>query len=148
MMSQQSSISNIRFKLNKAEKICSQVQIDYLFKNSSSIFEFPIKLNWCLIDASNKFWLDVEGSANPPIMCIFATSKKFFKRAVKRNKSKRILRECYRLNNHNLKNSLITRDKKMMASWSYVCKLEPNYAQMDRSMQIIINKCLKIIENA
>ena len=137
-----------KFKLPKKEKLCSQIQIDYLFANSSSFFEFPIKFNWCIINEQNKFWLDKEGIQNPPIINIFATSKKYFKRAVKRNRCKRIMRECYRLNNHEFKQFLISKNKKVMVSWSYLSKNEPDFSKIEKSVNIILNKCIEQLNNA
>jgi len=146
-----SEVNNIKinnYKLPKAEKLCSQIQIDYLFANSTSIFEFPIKFNWCIIDENNKFWYDKDSKINPTIVNIFATSKKYFKRAVKRNRCKRIIRECYRLNNQEMKQILLSKNKKTIVSWSYVSKKEPDYFEIEKAMLTIFKKCIAHISNA
>lgn len=74
----------------KAEKLCSESAINELFLKGSSFIAYPLRVVF-----SSKPLLDAE---TPNISVLVSVSKKKFKRAVKRNKVKRLTREAYRLN--------------------------------------------------
>jgi ribonuclease P protein component len=77
-----------QFGLGKKEKLKSRKQIDALFAGGKSFAVFPIRVTYSFAPA--------EGEE--PLAQIGVTvSKKYFKRAVDRNRIKRLLREAYRL---------------------------------------------------
>ncbi|MCD8290652.1 MAG: ribonuclease P protein component [Prevotella sp.] len=80
---------SLRFR--KDERICSRKLIEQLFGGgcSRALTAFPIRLVYMKTETC-------EG--NPPIQVLISVSKKHFKRAVKRNRVKRQLREAYRKN--------------------------------------------------
>ena len=80
-----------RFKLSKEERLCSRKALEELFEGSNkSILAYPIRAVF-------------QKTEETGIRIMISVSKRFFKRAVKRNRAKRQLREAYRLNKHILK---------------------------------------------
>jgi ribonuclease P protein component len=77
----------------KQEKLKSRKIIKDLFEKGSSFYLYPFKI----VFIKNS---DTVASALPQIL--FSVSKRNFKRAVKRNRIKRLLREAYRLNKQEL----------------------------------------------
>lgn len=79
------------FTLRKEERLCSRKLIEKLFNGgeSKSFSSFPLRVVFLLIERNEQ---DV------PIKMMVSVSKKHFKRAVKRNRIKRQIREAYRLN--------------------------------------------------
>ena len=75
----------------KEERICRKTEIDKLFKRgaSRSMAAFPVRLVYLKTDAE---------AGVPDVRVLVSVSKKCFKRAVKRNRVKRQLREAFRLN--------------------------------------------------
>ncbi len=75
----------------KEERVCSRKLIDKLFCGgfSRSLTAFPIRLVYLKTET-------IEG--DPQVKILISVPKKFFKRAVKRNRVKRQLREAYRKN--------------------------------------------------
>lgn len=75
--------------LAKEERLCSKTLIDKLFKggNSRSVVAFPLRVVYLAVEES-------EGKDNPQVL--ISVPKKCFKRAVKRNRVKRQVREAYR----------------------------------------------------
>ncbi len=66
---------------------------------------------------------------------LFSVSKKRFKRAVDRNRIKRISRELYRLNKQEcLYNHLDTANKKIVLSLAYIGKELPEYHFAEKKM--------------
>jgi ribonuclease P protein component len=77
----------------KQEKLKSRKIIKDLFEKGSSFYLYPFKI----VFIKNSEALSLE---YPQIL--FSVSKRNFKRAVKRNRIKRLLREAYRLNKQEL----------------------------------------------
>ena len=81
-----------RHTFPKEEHLCRKKLIDELFgKQSSSFGVYPLRI----------VWLPSEGPTGTPQVLI-SVSKRGFKRAVDRNRLKRLIREAYRLNKHHL----------------------------------------------
>lgn len=72
--------------LPRSEKLKSRKQIDQLFKGGSALKSFPLLLIWAEIESADDVGYKVGVSV----------SKKRFKRAVDRNRMKRLIREAYR----------------------------------------------------
>lgn len=75
--------------LTKEERLCSKTLIDKLFKggNSKSVVAFPLRVVYLAME-------ETDSKANTQIL--ISVPKKCFKRAVKRNRVKRQVREAYR----------------------------------------------------
>ena len=80
-------IINSQFTFNKQEKLKSRKRIDHdLFSNGKSASAFPITVLF-----------DFAENAAEPLQAGVTVSSRKFKKAVERNRVKRILREGYRL---------------------------------------------------
>ena len=79
-----------RFTLPKEERLCSHKALEELFGGSNkSTLAYPIRAVY-------------QKTEETGIRIMVSVSKRFFKRAVKRNRIKRQIREAYRLNKHML----------------------------------------------
>ena len=99
----------------KDEKLCSQKAITDLFSRGKQIFKHPVKL----------LWLPVEPGSGGRNKVIISVSKRNFKRAVDRNKIKRLLRECYRKNKQ--ATEAIHTDQKLLIGLIYIGKEIPRF---------------------
>ena len=83
----------------KKEKLVSKKTIDALFSggNSRSMSAYPLRV---------VFMRKERNEAEEPAQVMVSVSKRHFKRAVKRNRVKRQIREAYRLNKHLLHEAL------------------------------------------
>lgn len=85
--------STRKYAFPKEEHLCRKKLIEELFgKQSSSFGVYPLRIVWVKSEAP---------SAAPPQVLI-SVSKRTFKRAVDRNRLKRLIREAYRLNKYRL----------------------------------------------
>ena len=85
--------------LGKEERISSRKLIDMLFNGgqSRSMVAFPLRL---------VYMENVREGACPPAQLLVSVPKRCFKRAVKRNRVKRQVREAYRRHKHLIWNVL------------------------------------------
>jgi len=78
----------MKFTFNKSEKLKSQKLIEQLFLEGKSVTVFPLRL----------MYLPISQRDGTKIKASVSVSRKNFKKAVDRNRIKRLLREAYRLN--------------------------------------------------
>ncbi len=86
-----------RQTFTKAERLCSKKTIDRLFSGGNkSLAAYPVRAVYML----------AEPGAQTHVSVLISVSKRHFKRAVKRNRVKRQIREAYRKNKHILYDAL------------------------------------------
>jgi ribonuclease P protein component len=82
-----------KFTFPKEEHLCRKKLIDELFgKQGSSFGVYPLRF----------VWIKSEQPSTTPPQVLINVSKRTFKRAVDRNRLKRLIREAYRLNKYQL----------------------------------------------
>ncbi len=79
-----------KYSFKKAERLCEKKSIGQLFKTGRSFFHYPFKV----------VFLPLNEQANYPAKILISVPKRNFKRAVDRNRLKRLIREAYRKNKH------------------------------------------------
>ncbi|MES2240772.1 MAG: ribonuclease P protein component [Bacteroidota bacterium] len=106
------------FNYPKNEKLKSKISIGLLFSEGKSVSKYPLRLVYH------------SGSLNEKekIKMGVSVSKKYFKKAVDRNRFKRILRETYRLNKHILLDNL---DKPYAFMFFYQTKDRLSYEEIN-----------------
>ena len=73
----------------KREKLCKRTHIQQLFAEADSLSSYPLRLLYAPIPA-----------LEAPYQLLISVPKRQCKRAVHRNRLKRLIRECYRLQKH------------------------------------------------
>jgi len=114
-----------RYTLPRSKSLKSKLLIDKLFKQGQSLVAYPLRL----------VYLSVNYEANEPFLSGFSVPKKKFKHAVDRNRIKRLMRESFRLQQHDLKLS-----GKTIMMWIYLSKDTPDYDLIYQKMTEIINE--------
>jgi ribonuclease P protein component len=122
----------MQFTYNKQEKLKSRKLIKQLFEDGKALTVFPLRL----------LYLDIEHSSNQPIQASVTVSKRNFKRAVDRNRIKRLMREAYRLNKPFLYENV---SENYIIMFIYLSKKEEKYNVFDEKMKAIINLFVKKI---
>lgn len=86
------------FSFQKEERLCSKRLIEALFAGGGkSMSAFPLRVVFMPV---------AQAETLAPVSVMVSVSKRHFKRAVKRNRVKRQIREAYRLHKHLLNNAL------------------------------------------
>ena len=118
------------FKYPIKEKLKSKKSIELLFSEGKSVSKYPLRLVYAdnIIEKEEliKFGVSV--------------SKKYFKKAVDRNRLKRILRECYRLNKHLLVDSI---QKPMSLMFFYQSKEVLSYQEINEKTILLFEKFIE-----
>lgn len=124
--------------LGKHERICSKTLIQQLFTGAGSIAmtHFPIRLVAKLLPADTP-----EAAQRPPAMLLVSVPKRHFKRAVKRNRVKRQLREAFRKNKY-IPTEAMSRQSKWQAAAIALIWLDGNL-HPSREIEEKVNKLLR-----
>jgi ribonuclease P protein component len=126
-----------QFSYNKTEKLKSRKLIEHLFSNGKSINMFPVKLLY-----------DYVEEADTSLKAGVTASSRNFKKAVERNRVKRVLREAYRLQKPALLQLLEAKGLSIALFFIYTGKELPEFAEVQKRINLILQKLAKKIENA
>jgi len=110
----------------KQERLKKSKLITQLFAEGKSITAFPIKLIYLQIDHQSPYKIQAGVSA----------SKRNFKKAVDRNRIKRLLRDVYRKNKYLIYDSKHT--KKHIFMFIYQGKTELDYSILEEKMKRVL----------
>ena len=122
-----------RYTFKKEEKLKSRKTIEQLFKDGKSFYNFPFRILWKFTD-----------KAVAPLQTGFAVSSKHFKKAVDRNRIKRLIREAYRLQKNDLQNLLQLQQKQLSVFIIYVGNELPEYDLIFEKTTHLLNRLIKI----
>ena len=121
-----STSSPLRYTLDKKERLHLKRDVDALFASGQAFIAYPLRV---IVDIRP---IVEEEQAGCAILVVVA--KKYFKRANKRNRVKRLIRECYRLNKHPLIHLAEERGVRVHIGLLSVAKELPSYHEVERGM--------------
>lgn len=116
----------------KSEKLKSKKLIEQLFLESRSVSAFPLRL----------VYLKTSFKDGSNIKTGVSVSKRNFKKAVDRNRIKRLLREAYRLNKNLYFNNITTQYAFMIL---YIGKEKPEFKDLESKMKLVFEKFNEVI---
>jgi ribonuclease P protein component len=119
----------LKFTFNKKEKLKSQKLIESLFNEGQSVMAYPLRL----------VYINAHFDDGILIKTGMSVSKRQFKKAVDRNRIKRLLREVYRLNKHQYFNNISTPYAFMIL---YIGKEKPTFPEIETKMNQLFEKFL------
>lgn len=116
-------------ELRKAERLHSKTIIDQMFTGgvSKSFSIFPLRVVYMSVPAQDE-------SAS----ILISVSKKRFKRAVKRNRVKRQVREAYRKNKHDLLSTLSEQGQRLAIAFIYLSNELVPSALIEERMKVLL----------
>jgi ribonuclease P protein component len=122
-----------RYTFKKGEKLKSRKTIELLFREGKSFSNFPFRVLW-------KF----AGTSTVPLQTGFAVSSKNFKKAVDRNRIKRLMREAYRLQKNDLQEHVKQHQKQLAVFIIYVGNELPEYDEIFEKTAHVLKRLIKI----
>lgn len=129
-----------RYTFKKEEKLKSRKAIDQLFKEGNSFSAFPFRVLWMFNE-----------TIKTPLQTGVTVSSKHFKKAVDRNRIKRLMREAYRLQKNDLQTELLQQstgscgNKQIAIFIIYVGNELPEYDLVFQKMGSVLKRLKKII---
>jgi ribonuclease P protein component len=116
---------------SKIEKLKSKILIETLFNEGKSVVAFPLRL----------VCIKTEFDEPVKVKCGVSVSKRTFKKAVDRNRVKRLMREAYRLNKNSYFNNITTQYALMIL---YIGNDKPTFEQTNKAMKKLLEKFIEV----
>lgn len=130
-LNDQATNNNKRFTFRKEERLCSQKIIAGLFEPGFFVTSYPFRANVLVTELPN---------AQIPAQVMFVVGKKRFKKAVDRNRVKRILRELYRMEKQKVYDQLSAKGKQIAIALIYTGAELPDFHTLRPKFQTLITK--------
>ncbi len=119
-----------QYTLKKVERLCAKSQIDLLFKQNDSVFKYPLKV----------FFVGQKTDSDRPSQVLIVVSKRNYKRAVDRNRIKRLIREAYRKNKGVLYQYANVKGMYVSLAIVYVGKTILPMSEIERKLILILQR--------
>lgn len=114
----------------KNEHLFGEIAVSRLYTQGSAFIAYPFRVVYMLDDN------DSEVAAR----VLISVPKKKFKRAVKRNRIKRLIRESYRKNKSLLIDQLNERGLRVQLAFNYVADEELDVTTFEKKMKLALTK--------
>ncbi len=130
------------FTFHRGERLKSRKTIERLFKEGNSFAQYPLRVVWVVQE---------ESQSDFPVQFALSVSKKKFKRAVDRNRIRRLVREAYRLNKALLYEKLRAEkaidqekvSKQIALMVIYTSSKILTFAEIEKSMRELLRRFVK-----
>jgi ribonuclease P protein component len=123
-----------QFTLNKSERLKSRKQVEQLFDKGKSFVVNPFRV-YFIVNGE----LPVPGEKNL-LQFGVGVSAKNFKKAVDRNRIKRLTREAWRLQKNELKDKMKVSGKKLTTFFIYTGKELPDFTTVKDKVAVALKK--------
>lgn len=122
---------------NKSQHLCGETTISQLFREGKAFLVFPLRVVY-------RIEKRVEGDKRATVRVLTSVPKKQFKHAVDRNRFKRLIREAYRLQQHELNAVLEAKGVVMDVAFTAVHNQLPEFDFLKVRMFKILSKLVEI----
>ena len=128
-----------QFTLSKTERLTGEIRLNKLFAEGEAFIAYPLRVVYYLAEQK-------ENDAS--VKVLVSIPKKRFKRAVKRNRLKRLVREAYRLNKQPLHNVLSETPNTLYVGFMYVSNDEADFATIEKKMKVALQKIVEVLQSS
>lgn len=123
-----------RYFLKKDDRLKSRKAIELLFAKGKSFSNYPFRI----------LWLNTENETG--LKAGFSASSKNFKKAIDRNKIKRLMKEAYRLQKNDLQFQLLAVNKGINLFFIYTGKDVPAYDLIFEKTGTVLKRIAKLAD--
>ena len=123
-----------KLTLGKNERLKRRKIIEQLFKEGQRFSVFPYRVFYLYMDVYNQ-----------PLQAGFSVSNRNFKKAVDRNRIKRLTKEAYRLQKNELQQKLVDANKNLVLFFIYTAKELSDFKTTSEKTGLILKKIMETI---
>lgn len=123
--------------LGKFERLKRRKAIEQLFKKGKHFSVFPLRVSYAFIP-----YIETSLQAG------FSASSRNFGKSANRNRIKRLMREAYRLQKHELQEATIQKNVKLALFFVYVGKELPEQSMVSEKIGVILQRLTGIVNEA
>jgi ribonuclease P protein component len=134
----------IRYTLGKQERLKSRKVIENLFKEGKSFSIFPFRLLFAFEKKQPSTDNNQLLRDSYRLQAGFTASSRHFKKAVDRNRIKRLMREAYRLQKNELESLCILKGNSLALFLIYVGKELPLFELVYEKTGLILKRLIKL----
>jgi ribonuclease P protein component len=137
-----------RFTWTKGERLKSRKLIERVFREGRHFSLFPFRVSYLIIPHLPAAALPADPGVMtrapfPPVQAGFGASSRNFKKAVDRNRIKRLTREAYRLQRQALLNHLTGQNRSLAVFFIYTGKELPDYGTVTEKIGVALQKLIR-----
>ncbi len=123
--------------LGKFERLKRRKAIEQVFKKGKNFSVFPLRITYAFIP-----YIETSLQAG------FSASSRHFGKSTDRNRIKRLMREAYRLQKHDLQEATVQNNSRLALFFVYVGKEVPDYALVSEKIGVILKRLTGIVNEA
>jgi ribonuclease P protein component len=127
-----------RNTFTKQERLCKRIELETVIKKGSSFNRLPLRTTWFL----KKETIDY------PLRIAISVPKRRIRKAVDRNRIKRLIREAFRLHKHTLTQALIQHRNGMDLLVVYTGNINTTFTIVESKIILILQRLKQLHEKA
>lgn len=133
------------YTFQRHEKLKSRKLTDQLFKEGKGFNVFPFRVQYLI--SENGFKIPEGKAFQPdyPIQFGVGVGTRYFKKAVHRNRIKRLMREVWRLQKHVLYETATAQNIQCAVFFMFIDKTLPEYKLVSEKMNVAISKLQQLL---
>ena len=141
MLTKQSIMQKLTF--NKSQHLCGETTISQLFREGKAFLVFPLRVVYRVMPRNVETHDSCVRDNRPPVRVLVSVPKKQFKHAVDRNRFKRLIRESYRIQQHELNEALNAKGLVMDVAFTAVHNQIPKFDYLKSRMAKVLNTLIE-----
>lgn len=120
------------FSFSKNEKLCGEIRIGKLFSEGKAFIVFPLRV----------VFLKSDEHSGTSVKVMISVPKKKIRKAVDRNRIKRLIREAYRINKPAFVSEIKEKDLHLHIAFTYVSDKESDFSHINEKIHLALGKIL------
>jgi len=125
------------FTFPKKEKLCGDIRIGKLFSEGKAFIVYPLRIVYKLS----------EEKSDTQVKVLISVPKKKIRKAVDRNRIKRLIREAYRLNKMEFITAINEKELHLNLAITYVSDKEADFSLIQEKIRLAFPRILSTIND-